>query len=365
MTQSINKTSGNKWFIPIFAIIGLLLVIMFALGIIGGGDKITPGNIAYSGSPLPADAEVLTLKKQLSDNMTSWPGTIRSRTIAKIAPKFNARILEVNVDAGDTVKKGDVIARLDQQAMNAAYQEALATLYGAKAQANQAIANERRTKSLFSKEAATQQNYDAAIAQASTARAAVKRAISTVKRVHVNLDENVLLAPFDSIVSERLKEPGDMGFPNDPVVILQKNNDLRLEAAIPTHCAKRITLGMKVAIRIDSSNKHISGTIDEIVPEIDPQTRTQLVKAALSASEGLVNGLFAWMEQNCDDSQNVLMIPKSSVLHYGQLEAVKIVDNNQIYTRHIRTGKQTGNKLQVLSGLLEGETILINSGLQQ
>ncbi len=361
----MQKTTGNKWLTPTVAILSLILVILFALGIIGGGEKIAPGNQPYQGTPLPKDAKVLTLKKQLSDNLMSWPGTIRSRTIAKIAPKFNARILEINVDVGDAVNKGDVLARLDEQAMRAAYQEAIATHHAAIAEAKRASADQRRIKNLYTKEAATRQNYDAVVARASAASAVVKRTASAVKRVRVNLNENILRAPFDSTVSERLKQPGDMGFPNDPIIILQKNGDLRLEAAIPTHCAKRITLGMEVGIRIDGSNKKISGIINEIVPEIDPQTRTQLVKASTPNSEGLVNGLFAWLEQNCGDSQNILMIPETAILHYGQLEAVKIVENNLVYTRHIRTGKQSGGKFQVLSGLHEGETIMLNSGLQQ
>ena len=363
MTQTMQKITDNKWFIPALAILALLLVILFALGIIGGGEKTEPGNTANNISPLPAGAKTLTIGKELSDNLMSWPGTIRSRSVAKIAPKLNARILEVTVNAGDAVKKGDIIARLDEQALQAVYQQARAGLHVAQAQANQAISDEKRIKDLYSKDAATRQNYDAVIARAKTARATVRRANSAVKQVRVNLGENVLKAPFDGIISERLKEPGDMGLPNDPIVILQKPDDLQLEAAIPTSCAKRITLGMDVNIRIDALNRTISGTIDEIVPTIDPLTRTQLVKAALPSSEGLIPGLFAWLEQSCEDHQNVLLIPVSAVLHYGQLEAVKIVADNQVYTRHIRTGKQKGEKVEVLSGLREGETIMINSGL--
>ncbi len=362
MTQQMTI---KKWLLPIFSIAILLLIIMYALGIIGGGSKIEPGNTPPKLSPVPSGAKTLTLKIHQSDNLISWPGTIRSRTVVKIAPKFNSRILDVNVEVGDAVKKGDVIAKLDEQAMQATYQEALAGLNAARAQAEQANADERRIKDLFNKEAATRQQYDAVIAQAKSARAAVKRAASSVKKVHVNLGENVLLAPFNGIISERLQEPGDMGFPNAPIVILQKSGNLRLEAAIPTHCAQHIKLGMHVGVRIDSLNKKLSGTISEIAPEIDQQTRTQLVKASMPSSEGLVHGLFAWLEQSCENSQPILMIPESSVLHYGQLEAVKIVDNNQVYTRHIRTGKQTGDKLEVLSGLHEGETILVNSGLAQ
>jgi multidrug efflux pump subunit AcrA (membrane-fusion protein) len=137
-----------------------------------------------------------------------------------------------------------------------------------------------------------------------------------------------------------------------------------MEATIPTHCAQRISLGMAVNIRIDSLNRTIPATIDEIAPRIDPLTRTQLIKASLPTSDGLIPGLFAWLEQSCENHHSVLMIPVSAVLHYGQLEAVKIVDNNQLYTRHIRTGKKMGDKVEVLSGLRAGETILINSGLQ-
>ena len=355
----------SKWLIPGLSILALILVILYALGVIGGGEKVEPGTTAQKLSPLPAGAKTMTVGRELSENIMSWPGTIRSRTIAKIAPKLNARILEVTVNAGDAVKKGDVIARLDEQAMRASYQEALAVLNAAQAQANQAIADEKRIKELYSKEAATRQNYDAVVAKANTARATIKQAASAVKQIKVNLGENVLVAPFDGIISERLKEPGDMGLPNDPIVILQKPDDLRMEAAIPTSCAKRITLGMQVDIRIDTLNKKITGTIDEIVPEIDPVTRTQLVKAALPSSEGLIPGLFAWMEQSCEKDQDVILIPVSAVLHYGQLEAVKIVQNKHVYTRHIRTGKQRANKVEVLSGLREGESIVINSGLQQ
>lgn len=360
------SSEHKKWLLPAISILALILVILFALGIIGGGgEKIEPGTSERKPSPLPAGARTLTVGKELSGNVMSWPGTIRSRSIAKIAPKLNARILEVTVNAGDAVKKGDVIARLDEQALRASYQEALAVLNAAQAQADQAIADEKRIKELYSKEAATRQNYDAVIARANTARATVKQARSAVKQIQVNLGENVLLAPFDGIISERLKEPGDMGLPNDPIVILQKPDDLRMEAAIPTSCAKRITLGMQVDIRIDTLNKTINGTIDEIVPEIDPLTRTQLVKAALPSSEGLIPGLFAWLEQSCEEHQNVLLIPVSAVLHYGQLEAVKIVEDQQVYTRHIRTGKQRGDKVEVLSGLREGETLLINGGLER
>jgi len=356
-----------KWIISTLAILVLIFVILFALGLIGGGEKVEPGNVTVKAKPLPANAKTLTLGKQQSDNTISWPATIRSRSVARIAPKFSARIVEITVDASDPVNKGDVLARLDEQAMRAAYQQVLAALNAAKAQAQRAIADQKRITGLYDKDAATRQSYDTAIAEANSARASVQRAASAVRQAKVNLGENVLRAPFDGVISERLKEPGDMGLPGDPVVILTKTDHLRVEANIPTSCANKLSVGDIVGVRIDSLNVKTTGTVDEIVPEIDPATRTQLVKVALPDSPelkpGLIPGLFAWLEQSCEDQQSILMIPVSAVVHYGQLETVSVVKDNQLHTRHIRTGKQSGGQIEVLSGLREGETILINSEL--
>ncbi len=355
----------NKWLTGTVAVTFLLIAILFALGIVGGPDKVPPGNTENPLNPLPTGAKTLTVGKALGDNRIAWPGTIKSRSVAKIAPKFSGRILEVKVNAGDRVKQGDIVAVLDKSDLEAAYQEARSALVAARAQAARASADEKRIVNLFKQGAATRQSYDAIIAQARSARAMVSQALGAVKKIRANLNENILKAPFDGVVSERLQEPGDMGLPGVAVVVIQKANDLRAEAAIPTHCAKRIHLGMKIPVRVDAVNQTFTGTVDEIVPEIDPLTRTQLIKAALPQDESLVPGLFAWLEQSCEDNRQILLIPQSAVMHFGQLEGVKIVENNHVYSRHIRTGKRYGDKVEVLSGLREGETILINTGLKK
>ncbi len=355
----------NKWLVGSAAVAFLLIAILFSLGIIGGPDKVSPGNTANNLNPLPTGAKTLTVGKALGDNRIAWPSSIKSRSVAKIAPKFSGRILEVKVNAGSRVKQGDIVAVLDKSDQEAAYQQAQSALNAARAQAARAIADEKRIITLFRQGAATRQSYDAIIAQARSARAMVNQAQGAVRKIRANLNENILKAPFDGVVSERLQEPGDMGLPGVPVVVIQKADDLRAEAAIPTHCAKRIHLGMKINVRVDAVNRTFTATVDEIAPEIDPLTRTQLIKAALPQDESLVPGLFAWMEQSCEDNRQILLIPQSAVMHFGQLEAVKIVENGHVYSRHIRTGKQYGDKVEVLSGLREGETILINTGLQQ
>lgn len=365
MSEKNSLVPHNKWLMPSIAIGGLLLVIFFALGMLGGEDKIEPGNTAVSGQPLPASAQTLTVGRQVASNALSWQGTVRSRTVARIAPKFNARILEITLHPGDKVKKGAVIARLDDRDLRAAYNAAASAQAAAQAQAGQALAEEKRMIDLYQKQAATRQNYDAVLAQAKAARAMANQAGSAAQQAKVMLGENVLYAPFDGVISERLKEPGDMVMPGDAVVTMHKPDDLRLESAIASHCFEQVQQGMSVTVRIDAIHQSVAGLVDEIAPEIDSQTHTRMIKIKLPVSDGLQHGQFGWLELSCQPERQALLIPLSAVLHYGQLQAVKVVEAQAMHTRHIRTGKQYGKQIEVLSGLRDGETILVDSGLVQ
>jgi RND family efflux transporter MFP subunit len=365
MTDFTSEMHRAKWLMPVAAITALLLVIMFALGILGSDKKTAPGNTAEPKTELPGDSQLFKVGKQAADNVLSWQGVVRSRLAAQMAPKVNARIIDIMVHPGDKVKKGDVIAHLDDRDLQAAYNATTAAQNAAQAQAAQANAEEKRTANLFEKQAATRQNYDVVIAQAKAARAMSSQAASTAQQAKVLLGENVLYAPFDGVIGERLQEPGDMGMPNQPIVTLYKPDDLRFESSIASHCAASVKLGMDVKVRFDAPPQTLIAQVDEIAPEIDAQTRTQAIKVRLPKIAGLQQGQFGWLEMGCDVQTSALMIPLTAIIHYGQLQAVKVVVDQHIVTRHIRTGKGQGDLVEVLSGLHEGETVLSNGGLLQ
>ncbi len=369
MIEPATTSHAPKWLLPAVAISGLLLVILFALGFLGGGEKIPSGSTAATGQTVPNGAATLSVTRQNASNALSWQGTVRSRQAVKIAPKLNARIVEVLVHPGDKVKKGAVLARLDDRELRAAQQAAQAAQAAAQAQAAEALQEEKRITDLYDKQAATRQNYDAVLAQAKSAHALANQAASAAQQSAVLLSENVLYAPFDGIIGERLHEPGDMGLPNQPILTLLKPDDLRLEAAVASHCAEALKLGMAVTVRIDVLQRSLTGKVDEIAPETDPLTRSQAIKISLPNAPGLQQGQFGWLQLACPAegaaAAPVLLLPTTAIVHYGQLQAVKVVEGQQWHIRHIRTGKYYGQQVEVLSGLHEGETILATGGLQQ
>ncbi len=118
------------------AVLALILLLLYMQG--SFVSKVAPGLSPQSSDSNPPKSQTALVElKQVGDILT-WPGTVRSRTVANIAPRMTARILEIKVNAGDKVKKGDVIARLDEREIRAQENAALAALAGANAQANRA-----------------------------------------------------------------------------------------------------------------------------------------------------------------------------------------------------------------------------------
>ncbi|MCB1985972.1 MAG: efflux RND transporter periplasmic adaptor subunit [Burkholderiales bacterium] len=345
----------------IISVSAVTLVLILLLFYMQGSfvSKTPPGTsslVAETGQPAGNTAVVT---EKLVGDMLAWPGTVKSRTVAGIAPRLTARIIEIRVNAGDTVKKGDVIARLDERDLKAQEKAALAALAGANAQAVRATADEKRIGGLYEKEAATREHFDAVVAQAKEARARVNQAGGVVNEIKTRLADTVLLAPFDGTVVKRLKQPGDMGLPGVPVVTMQVPHGLRLEVEVPAACAGAFGIGMAVTVRIDTLNQTFSAPIDEIIPEIDAQTHSQLIKIALPAIEGLKPGFFGWLEQACDQ-HIALLIPVKAVKHLGQLEVVRVLSNGQQSIRHVRTGKTFGDQIEIVSGLRAGEVVVID-----
>ncbi len=356
MSQTEHKNI-NKIITIAVAVLALILLLLYMQG--SFVSKVSPGLSPLANDVNTQKSETAVVEKKLVDDILAWPGTVRSRTVANIAPKMTARIIEIKVHASDKVKKGDVIARLDERDIRAQEQASLAALSGVTAQASRAKADEQRTRSLYSKEAATRENFDAVVARAKEAQAGVSQATSTVSEIRTHLADTLLRAPFDGIVVKRLQEPGDMGLPGVPVVTMQIPKGLRLEADVPSTCAGRYSTGMDVTVRIETLGQTVNAQIDEISPEVDPQTRTQLIKIALPAIEGLQPGYFGWLEQACDQHE-ALLIPASAVQHIGQLEVVRVLSEGRQLMRHIRTAKTFGDQIEVISGLHAGETVISN-----
>ncbi len=341
------------------AIVGLVLLLMLMQG--SFESKVAPGQIKFTESAINEPTAVV--ETRVVNDWFSWAGTVRSRSVGQIAAKMNGRILQLSVKVGDHLQAGQLLAKLEDQSLRAEENQALAALTEANTQAQHAQQDYQRTSRLFAQQAATRENLDAVDAQNKIAQALVKQATSRLVEIRSHVADTALYAPFAAVVVEKFKEIGDTVMAGQPLFAVQTHENLRLEVSVPSQCAARLQLGNEVKVRIDTLAISSVGRIDELSPEIDPQTRNQLIKIQLPKLNGLQAGYLGWMDQICQQ-HTALLIPKTAVIHLGQLEAVKVLQQGQIQLRHIRTAKNIGDQVEVISGLRAGETVLVSAAAQ-
>lgn len=349
----------RKAFIAAGGILALILVLLYLQGSIGG-RKVRPGTVPLPAAGTPPSTTVPVEQREVED-IIDWPGTVTSRTVANVAPKVMAHILEVHVNIGSRVKAGDVIATLDDREVRARAQQARGALTAAQAHAGQAEADLRRLRTLFQKQAATRQDLDAVEARATAARAQAAQARNALAEVQVLVGDTTIRAPFDGVVAERLVDPGDTTVPGKPVVVIQDTHSLRLETHVPARCTGTLTVGKEVEVHFDAPARDVPAHVEEVAPIADPQSRTQLIKIALPSVPDLQPGMFGTLRGPCGTHLAVL-VPTAAVIRMGQLEMVRVLEDGRPQLRDVKTGTTYGNRIEVLSGLRPGEHVLLNNG---
>jgi membrane fusion protein (multidrug efflux system) len=347
----------KEWLLPAGALLILLLLILWMLGLIGL-DKTEPGLTPLPAQPVAA-RETARVIRQTLRKAQAWPGTVKAVNEARIAPKISARILAVAVREGDRVGRGAVLARLDAEQPQAQEREASAHAAAAKIDAARAEADLKRARELFEQEAATREAYEHAEANARRASAVARAAEQGLREAALQRGETVLTAPFGGVIVRRLHDPGDLGIAGEPIVVLHDPSSLRLEASVPAACAGRISIGDTAAVRIDAPNASLDAKIGEIVPAADPMTGTVLIKADLPETKGLRPGLFGWLDHSCGTEHTALLIPAAALRRIGQVEAATVLEGGKPNIRHVRSGFRHGEFIEILSGLDEGETVVM------
>ena len=357
MTASTSARLVRKAVLPVVAITALILLLLYLQGTIGG-HKVRPHTVPLSESGAPA-GKIVPVEQREVEDVIDWPGTVTSRTVANVAPKVMAHILEVRVNIGSMVKSGEVVATLDDREVRARTQQARAAMTAAEARAGQAEADLRRVRTLFQKQAATSQDLEALEARAKAGRAQVAEARDALTEAQVLLGETTIRAPLDGVVAGRLVDPGDMAVPGKPVLVIQDPHSLRLETYVPARCAGMLAIGKGVQVRFDVPARELQARIEEIAPTTDPQSRTQLIKAALPPAPELQPGIFGTLRAPCG-SHVAVLIPTSAVTRKGQLEMVRVLENGSPRLRDIKTGVTYADRTEVLSGLHAGEQVLVS-----
>ncbi len=276
-------------------------------------------------------------------------GTVRAKLHATLASQVSGRIDKMPVVLGDKIQKGQLVAHLDAAEIGARLEQAEASL-------EQAEREWKRVASLFEQQSVTRVEYDSAQSRQRIARGAVAEARAMMAYVEVT-------APFDGVVTRKWADVGDLAAPGKPLVDLEDPSALQIEADVPEAIASQIRRDARLTARVDAINGDVAGLVREIAPSADPASRTFRVKLELPQTAGLMPGQFARLLVPIGENKSV-HLPAAAVVQRGQLEIVFTVTNQHAQMHLVKSGKRSGDEIEILSGLEVGENVVVSGGKQ-
>jgi RND family efflux transporter MFP subunit len=366
-------------------------------------DSVAAATASQNAAKSPRKVEVTAAVEERVTRGVEATGTLAAQEEVALAMKVAGQITELDVDLGDRVAKGQVIAKLDPadfqlqvEQASAALQQARAllglnasgtdervdftnapTVIQAAASLQQATLNRDRAQQLYDSKLIPRSDYDAAIAGARVAEGAYQDARQDIRNrqgvlaqrkselalAKQQLEYSVLRSPIDGAVSARPASEGQFAAAGTPIVTIVKVHPLRLRLPVPERAAAQVRVGQQVQIRVDGDANMYSGRVNRISPLIDQTNRTLLVEAEAPNQHGLLRpGAFVRAEIVAQSNQPAVFIPASAVVTFAGLEKVLTVENGKTVEKQVRTGRKEENRIEIAEGLDAGEKVIVRPG---
>ena len=360
----------------------LLTPIPFVIWLAGCGE--TPPEKHDSSAP----AVVVSTTTAATE---TWPsiyeatGTVRARASAVISAQLMGYVRDVKVQAGEHVRAGQTLVRLDTRDMDigsrraeaareevrTAVPEADSAVAAAKASLDLAQVTFDRMQDLFQKRSISNQELDESSARLKAAQAAHEMA--RARRVQLNSkiaqsDQEVrstqvmrsyadIAAPFAGVVTAKSVEVGVLAMPGTPLLTIEREGAFRLETSVEESRLEAIRVGQPVSVTLDSVDRTFEARVSEIVPAVDAASRSYTIKIDLPALPALRSGVFGRAAFRLA-GRSLLAISAGAISERGQLQSVMVADNGVARTRLITAGEKALDRVEVLSGLTAGEKVI-------
>ncbi len=352
--------------------VALLLSLVSLLVLSGCKEKVTPG-VSEVKRQQVTGVKMETISPTEVNDYYETSGTVIAKAVSVVSGRIMGTITAVKVREGDKVRAGQLLITIDDRdirqkvkAASEGYEEAKKGLEAAKENRDLVDTTYRRYKNLYDEKALTGQELDQidtkkkiADIDLDRAGAAVRRAEAGLREVEVYQGFGRVTAPVAGIVTDKKADAGSMAVPGAPLMSVEDNSSYRIEIKVNETLSGRIRKGMEADVFIGALDKDFRGRVVELVPSIDPGSRSFVVKIALNG-EGLRNGFYGRVSIPVG-KKKILLVPAVAVVERGELTGLYTVGGDNVikYTL-VRVGKAYGNRVEVLSGLTPDEKVIVD-----
>lgn len=280
---------------------------------------------------------------------------------ATVAAQVQGRIVEVRRDAGEAVRQGEVLMRIDEREAAQALAAAEAQVAQAQAGAANARASYERTKNLFARKFVSQAALDQALAAHRAAEASLQAAIAGRGQAGTAKGFATVTSPIDGVVAARHAELGEMATPGKPLVTVFDPAGLRVIASVPQYRRAEVARAARAVVEFPDSGQRIAATRVEVMPTADARTHSVALRLYLPiGARGVVPGQFARAHFVVGSAEK-LLLPAAAVVRRGEVTGVYVVAGERVSLRQVRLGDHAeGAAVEVLAGVAAGERVALD-----
>lgn len=348
-----------KFFIPSSAMALLVLMVAWIAG--SFDEKVAPDMHPFNVHEIDVDT-LFKVNEVVYALLEPVPATITAKQTAVISSRILARIEEINVRAGDYVKKGQVLITLERTDLQSRVSQARSQEESVQARLNEAQQSLVRATELNNRGLLALADLEMAQANHKSLQAQQNSAQQALIEAETALNFARVLAPFDGLIVDRFAEPGSTAQPGVALLSLYNPSSMRVEANIRESLAIHLNLGQALKMNVPSTGMSFKVDIEERVPAGNSVSRTFMVKSQVNDTEGLLPGMYARLLVP-DGTRKRVLVPENYIAEFGQLSIVWVVhpqgDMHTVEKRFVKVGlSQYEGMIEVISGLEQDEYLL-------
>ncbi|WP_415840368.1 efflux RND transporter periplasmic adaptor subunit, partial [Roseateles saccharophilus] len=296
--------------------------------------------------------------------LASHDGTIEAVRQTLVSAQVAGAVVALPVKAGDRVKAGQLLARLDARAAEQQAGAAAAQVEAARAAQQVATLEMQRQRQLFASRFISQAALDRAEAQFKTATAQAQAQLAAAQAARTESGYFIVRAPYDAVVSELSVMPGDMAMPGHALLTLFDPAALRVAVAVPESAAAALRRQLASPVAVEIAGQRITAPRWEVLPAADPVTHTVTVRIDLPAGSAAAPGGFAraWLPLAAQaGAAGRVFVPSRALVQRAELKGVYVIaPDGRALLRQVRTGPAGADQTEVLAGLAAGERIALD-----
>ena len=335
----------------IWKILSTFLVLALAPAFVGCQKRTAAG--ADAGGMPPTRVIAVEARRQPVSEILSLVGSVSANEMVEIKSETDGLVEELPFQEGQAVKKGDLLVRLDETKWTTALAEAEANFQLSRA-------NFERTKQLFGDKLVAQSEFD----QAAAGFHANEASLDLRKR---QLKDARIYAPFNGVLGARNISPGQVISRNTTLTWIVDLDPVKVEVNVPEHCLSQVAVGLPLEFSVAAFVKdRFRGEVYFISPQLDPATRTALVKARIpNPDHKLKGGMFANLALTLMLRDSAIVVPEPALVSSGDTVTVFVVDEKSTaQVRPVKIGLRLAGRAEVISGLQAGEKVVVE-GVQK